>query len=457
MSRGDKVTYGGAPPKLDLNCIDNPQVLGDAINYLFEVFVDVNGGGYIPDATEAASEPVSNPARRLVRFVTTTSVSSGQATAKAIQADGSQTAIDSPTFTINDTLGNYEGAGSGKTGWAMYNEYPDDTYILEIISLGGEGTVTGSSDDELVKVTSNDAAAGYLFDQIDTWGGAPTYNASNHQPVWFDEQNDGGAETVRAFTSKVSTTQTHEVLVSAADTTESYLYPAFSADCRETTAYDAASHQRIYVRIDNASSNETLVAYAKRSEDTGRVKCSSVDTLDYLNDQFADTGAYDANRDILVTRDTTNDPASSTRLFATEGKTLLAKLDADIPARSGTSMGASDADISLFTASAATLSEVLTNQTVYNPARVVLHVYDELYVPVTKVGSSWVLKTTELPQVAGWEPSTELHIRQCSSDTEPEFAAEAPLTGIRVTGATRLLEERDDCNGWETVHTGEAC
>lgn len=304
MSFGDKVKYGGSPPSFNLNCAEDPQVIADGLNDLWEA-IYVLGGGYVPAGGPAADIPPSNPSRHKVRFRTTEAMgatASQAAAAVVVDGDGADIAGE-PAFTAYDSLDNYSSASSGKFGWAEYIEYPDGDFRLEIITLGGEGTVTGSGDDEKVKVTSNDTTAGYMFDKVDAWGGAPSYSASSHQQVWAAEQNDGGAETVRFFTSKVSTTQTHEVLVSATDSTKSYLFPAISAGSQETAAFDGGDHQRVYARVDNGGGDESLSLYAKRSEETGKVRKTDLDTLEYLTDKIHDHDAanlYNASAHDLV-------------------------------------------------------------------------------------------------------------------------------------------------------------
>lgn len=452
---GDKVAYGKAPIAFNPKCIDDPQVLGEYLNQLAEA-IFVMGGPYVPTSDQAATIPPTHPARNRVRFRLTEAI--GATTTKvaaAVAVDGDGTDIaGAPAFNVVDSLNRYPAAGSGKYGWAEYMQYPDDTYRFEIVSLGGEGTVTGSGDDEKAGVTVTDTP-GYLLDKMYAAGGwsPPGYDGGIHQAVWFESTGSAGNEFLVGYTSKQSAVETYTVKVSGADTTESYLQAAFTAANHDTAAFNATDHQRVYFRIDTAGGNETLAVYIKRSEDTGKVKVRSTDTLAYLEEQFSsrDDGGYNANAHIPVFTDSSG---VALQPFIKQGKTLLARLTADVPARSGTTLG-SATGVTLFTSSGGTLASALTGQTVYNPKRSILNVSGTFYVPVTKMGDDWVLFATEIEQTDGWEPSTEMHIRQCSSDAGPKFSANAPLTDFRVTSTT--FDVYNDCDGWVTKHTGEAC
>lgn len=302
---GDKVAYGKAPIAFNPKCIDDPQVLGEYLNQLAEA-IFVMGGPYVPTSDQAATIPPTHPARNRVRFKLTEAI--GATTAKvaaAVAVDGDGTDIaGAPAFNVVDSLNRYPAAGSGKYGWAEYMQYPDDTYRFEIVSLGGEGTVTGSGDDEKAGVTVTDTP-GYLLDKMYAAGGwsPPGYDGGIHQAVWFESTGSAGNEFLVGYTSKQSAVETYTVKVSSGDTGASYLHTAFTAANHDTAAYDAATHQRIYFRIENAGSDETLTVYTKRSEDTGKVKKTSVDTLEYLNDKIHDysgTNLYDADIHDLV-------------------------------------------------------------------------------------------------------------------------------------------------------------
>lgn len=421
MSYGEKIKYGGAPPAFNPKCAEDLSLMAAAINDLYQQ-VYISGGGYVPTSTEAATIPPTHPARNRVRFKLTEAIgatTTKEGAAVAVDGDGSDIA-GAPAFNVVDSLNRYPAAGSGKYGWAEYLQYPDDTYRLEIVSLGGEGTVVGSGGDELVKNTSNDTAAGYLFDKIDTWSGAPTYDSGIHQPVWCDEQNDGGSETSRFFTSKQSAVETYTVKVSAADTTESYLFPAITAAHQETAAFNATDHQRVYFRIDSAGGNETLGVYLKRSEDTGKVKTSGVDTLDYLYDQFQDKGTYDSDRHQIAYCDNTGEPRSAIRIYT--NMPLCAKITVGINARTGDAYGSGTADLG-YTVSGVWTS-VLEDETVYNPGASAIHIPSALtsiHMPVLRVKNEWILVNPFDPyQLGGFVYDNDQSIGHDESD-EPEW------------------------------------
>ena len=203
----DKLRYGGSPPTFNYNCVEDPQVLGETLSDIFQLMVDNMGVGVPPTAEDVDDIPESTPPRRLVRFKTTEAM--GNTTSKqasAIAVDVSAVDIATPTIIVHDTFNTYPSAGSGKYGWAMVSEQTPGTFIYEIVRLGGEGTVTGSSGDELVGVTSDDTTPAHLYDKMNDTG---SYDGgTNHQLVYAEEINGGGNESLRLYTSKVSTTET---------------------------------------------------------------------------------------------------------------------------------------------------------------------------------------------------------------------------------------------------------
>lgn len=430
MSRGDKVTYGGAPPKLDLNCIDNPQILGDAINYLFEVFVDVNGGGYIPDATEAAAEPQSIPTRRLVRFKTTEAMGATTANqAAAIAVDAARADIANPAIIVHDTLQQYSSAGSGKYGLAMYTEYPDDTYIFEIVRLGGEGTVTGTANDELVAVDAGDTGE-HLWDKIlpanQQSTGYYAANSGSLQLVYFEKVGTS-PDDIRAYTSSVSTTLDYKIKASTDDTTPDFLEQKIATAFIGNDDYDGGDHQRVYFHVTTASAggDEVIQFYTDRSEDTGKVRTSAGDNLDYLEDQFTDDLAYDATKHQLVYNDTTGAPRSTVRHFTETA--LLAKITTDIGGRSGDTYGSGTAAIGYL--DSGTWTQITASATVYNPGASAVKVASNLasiHMPVVKVNGSWVLTNPFDPhQLTGWVYENDQSIGHDASDI-PEWQDDGP-------------------------------
>lgn len=130
---------------------------------------------------------------------------------------------------------------------------------------------------------------------------------------------------------------------------------------------------------------------------------------------------------VAVRWDTTTDPV--TYLIVETGNVTthyIAKISGNIPPREEHILGTGLAQLGILVAGE--WVPVLPLQLVYNPALSEVNVgSDYLLMPVDPVNDHWVLNPTELPQVTGWEPQTELHLRQCEAEGYPSFAAMAPI------------------------------
>lgn len=275
MSIPGKVEYGGAPSTFNLQCIkgldpQTAQYIADQFNQINEALYLLGNPHRVQDG---ASVPPTHPPRNKVRFELTSNMVSKSATAQAVDGNGDPIA-GAPTFTVHDPMDRYSSAGTGDFGIASYVEYPGDTYRLEIDVLGGEGTVTGTANDEKVKVTSDDTTEKHLYDAIYNNNGSSPVAATvvsgaalpaGYQEVFVQEVTDTpNNEKARFVTSSASAVETFKVKVTGSDTTADYLHA--SLEFQETQAYNSTDHQKVHARTNADNPNEIEQLYVKRND-----------------------------------------------------------------------------------------------------------------------------------------------------------------------------------------------
>lgn len=271
MSIPEKIEYGGAPRTFNQSCLhgiepQTAQYLADFLNNL-AVSIYALGNPRIAGGSDAEDLPLSDPPRNKVRFKLTDGFSDGAA--PAVGVDGTGGDVLTPAFTVYDPMGRYTSAGVGDYGIASYYQYPNGVYRLEVDVLGGEGTVTGTANDEKVKVTGDDDLEKHLLQCIynadGTLPGAVSATVvtgaalpAGYQEVFAQEVTDSPTndERMRLVTSSASATETYKVKCNDADTVPNFLHPTFVF----ATTQDYDNTGNLHVPVENATNPGELVS-----------------------------------------------------------------------------------------------------------------------------------------------------------------------------------------------------
>lgn len=301
---------------VDLGQCSDVDSLRAAVKTLYGILQDA-GIGAKPQTTAEAAQvdangnftfPTSEPPRAWLRFELDGAFAAGVANAHVIDAGASGLDPNEPILVV-DALNKYSAAIDGDVGYAQVMPAATGAMQNEVMVMPGVGAPIGT-DNYTVKLDAGDKAEYMPAKFRDLFGevGVPAYNAGTDALVYF-EKVEGTPDRLFAYAATGAVAQADEkVKCSASDGTASYL--GFKLlEGLTVGSFDGALHMPVNFETITVGSTEFLFGRVPKSAESGKTRVSSGDSLDYLDQQFTDTGSYTGSGQTLVSFDVSSGTA----------------------------------------------------------------------------------------------------------------------------------------------------